>query len=91
MQVLYSGQNITLGNFKIALTGLSKPNQNNVSFALMNIYYDDVLTNTTQLSPGSYEIFQIGNQKLNVEVNKTFLGLYTYEQWAKIKATLNNS
>lgn len=90
-RVVYVGQNITLGNFKISLVGVSQPNQNNVSSASIDIYHNNTLTNTTQLSPGSSEIFQIGNQKLDIEVNQTFSGLYAYQQWAKIVTTLNIS
>ena len=91
LRTLYVGQNMTLGNFKIVLVGVNPPNQNNVSSASIDIYYNNVLTNTTQLNPGSYGIFQIGNQKLNVEVNQTFNGLYAYEKFAKFMIILNNS
>ena len=81
---LYVGSNITDGPFTVHLADLSQPNSNNVSTAIIYIYYNGTLTNTTQLLPGQVDAYTVSGRTITVYVNSTYAtGLYN--RWAKIE------
>ncbi len=85
LTTVYVGQNLTSGPFKVELTDLGQPNSNGVSQASINVYTNGVLTNTSQVSPGTTTKFNVTGQTLFVNVNQTFAGLYAYQKWAKMQ------
>ncbi len=89
IQTVYVGQNITAAPFKVQLTDLGQPNTGGVSQASINVYYNNLLTNTSQIYPGNTQKFNISGQTLYVNVNSTFAGLYAYQKWAKMQLYSN--
>ena len=85
---LYVGSNITDSPFTVHLADLSQPNQNNVSTAIIYIYYNGALTNTTQLLPGQVDEYTVSGRTITVYVNSTYaVGLYSH--WAKIELSFS--
>ncbi|MCW6159894.1 MAG: winged helix-turn-helix domain-containing protein [Candidatus Micrarchaeales archaeon] len=80
---LYVGGNITYGQFTVHLADLSQPN-NNVSSAIIYLYYNGVLTNTTQLLPGQVGAYTVSGRTITVYVNSTY-AISLYNHWAKIE------
>ena len=80
---LYVGSNLTYGPFTVHLATLSQP-VNNVSSAIIYVYYNGVLTNTTQLLPGQVGTYTVSGKTLTLYVNSTY-GLGLYNHWAKIE------
>ena len=90
LTTLYVGQNITSGPFKVELTDLGQPNQNSISTAAFNIYYNNVLTNVTSIFPNDTpQQFNVTGHLLYVKVKSTFAGLYAYEKYAKVQLYSN--
>jgi hypothetical protein len=90
LTTLYVGQNITSGPFRVELTDLGQPNQNAVSAAAFNIYYNNVLTNVTSILPNDTpQQFNVTGHLLYVKVKSTFAGLYAYEKYAKVQLYSN--
>ncbi len=92
LHTVYVGQNVsnsTVGGFNVQLTDLGQPNSNGLSNAAINVYYDGVLTNTTQMAPYTTQKFNVTGHVLYVHVNQTFAGLYAYQKWAKIQLYSN--
>jgi hypothetical protein len=90
LTTLYVGQNITTGPFKVELTDLGQPNQNAVSAAAFNIYYNNVLTNVTSILPNdTAQLYNVSGHNLYVKVSSTFAGLYAYQKYAKVQLYAN--
>jgi len=90
LTTVYVGHNITSGPWTVQLTDLGQPNQNGVSPASLSILYNNVLTNTSSITPGSGTTkFNVTGHTLYVSVNQTFAGLYAYQKWAKIQLYTN--
>ena len=85
MNTVYLGQNLTSGPFTVQLTDLGAPNSNGTSPATLSVYYNGTLTNTTTLYPVSTVHFTIGKRSMALVLNETFLGLYSYQKWAKMQ------
>ncbi len=88
--IVYVGQNITSGPFKVVLNDLSYPNSSGIANAALSVYKNGVLTNVTSVGPAggtkneNVEINASGT-KLFIAVTQTFPGLYAYQKWAKIQ------
>ena len=90
LTTLYVGHNITTGPWTVQLTDLGQPNVSGVSPASLSIMYNNVLTNTTSLSPGTGSPeFNVSGHTIYINVNSTFAGLYAYQKWAKIQLYTN--
>ncbi|MDE1871050.1 MAG: S-layer protein [Candidatus Micrarchaeota archaeon] len=89
LQTLYVGHNITSGPWTVQLTDLGQPNSNGVSPASLSVMYNNVLTNTSSVSPGTTAKFNVTGHTLYVNVNATFAGLYAYQKWAKMQLYTN--
>ncbi len=92
LTTVYVGHNVTnssVGGFNVELTDLGQPNANGLSNAAVEVFYNGVLTNTTQLSPFSTQEFNVSGHTLFVRVNQTFAGLYAYQKWAKMQLFSN--
>ena len=90
LTTLYVGQNITTGPFKVELTDLGQPNQNAISVAAFNIYYNNVLTNVTSIFPNdTAQLYNVSGHNLYVKVSNTFAGLYAYQKYAKVQLYAN--
>ncbi|MEM3839112.1 MAG: S-layer protein, partial [Candidatus Micrarchaeaceae archaeon] len=79
LRTVYVGQNVTnttIDGFNVQLTDLGQPNSAGQSNAAINVYYDGVLTNTTQVAPFSTQKFNVTGHVLYVHVGSTFAGLY---------------
>jgi hypothetical protein len=93
--VIYVGQNITSGPFKVVLTDLSYPDSNGLSQAALSIYKNGVLKNVTSIGPSSagtasqHGVINASGTKLYITVSQTFPGLYAYQKWAKIQLFSN--
>ncbi len=89
LTTVYVGQNLTAGAYTVTLTDLGQPNSNGVSTASVNLYYNGVLTNTSQIAPGTTAKFNVSGKTVDVKVNSTFAGLYAYQKWAKMQIFSN--
>ena len=90
LQTIYVGHNITTGPWTVQLTDLGQPNSNGVSPASLSILYNNVLTNTSSVTPGGGSTkFNVTGHTLFVNVNTTFAGLYAYQKWAKVQLYTN--
>ncbi len=89
LQTLYVGHNVTTGPWTVQLTDLGQPNSNGISPASLSVLYNNVLTNTSSVSPGTTAKFNVTGHTLYVNVNATFAGLYAYQKWAKIQLYTN--
>jgi hypothetical protein len=85
---VHVGHNLTGGAFTVQLSNLVQPT-NGIAAADINIYYNGVLTNSTQIKPGATETFNISGNSYNVYVNSTFAGLYANQKWATIQILSN--
>ncbi len=92
LTTLYVGDNLTSGPFKLELTGLGNTNQNGVSQASINIYYQNSTTpvNTSVVNQGSLSHFNVSGHQVYVKVNSTFVGgSFSYQKWAKVQIYSN--
>ncbi len=92
LHTVYVGQNVSnssVGGFNVQVTDLGQPNSNGLSNAALNVYYDGVLTNVTQMAPFTTQKFNVTGHVLYVHVNQTFAGLYAYQKWAKVQLYSN--
>ncbi len=92
LQTVYVGHNVSnssVGGFNVELTDLGQPNSNGVSTAALQVYYNGVPTNTTQVNAYSTQKFNVSGHILYVHVNQTFAGLYAYQKWAKVQLYSN--
>jgi DNA-binding transcriptional ArsR family regulator len=87
--VLYVSYNTTCNSFKVVLTDLGQP-ANGTSPAEFNVYYNNALTNVTQLYPGQTGTYTVSGSALHLFVNKTFAGLYAYQKWAKVSLNVTS-
>ncbi len=85
LTTLYVGHNITSGPWTVQLTDLGQPNSNGVSPASLSVYYNNVLTNTSSVTPPATTKFNVTGHTMYVNVNQTFAGLYAYQKWAKLQ------
>jgi len=89
---VYVGQNLTSGPFKVQLSGLGNTNQNGISQASINIYYQNSTTpvNTSVVNTFSLSKFNVSGHNLWVNVNQTFVGgSFSYQRWAKMQLYAN--
>jgi len=89
LQTVYVGHNVTTGPWTVELTDLGQPNSNGISPASLSVLYNNVLTNTSSVSPGTTAKFNVTGKTLYVNVNATFAGLYAYQKWAKMQLYTN--
>ena len=92
LATVYVGHNVSnssVDGFNVQLTDLGQPNQNGVSTAAIDVFYNGQLTNTTQINAFSTAKFNVTGHTLYVHVNQTFAGLYAYQKWAKIQLYAN--
>jgi YVTN family beta-propeller protein len=82
------GHNLTAGPWTAALTGLNQPNSSGISQARVNIYYEGAQTNSILLNPGTTTKFTVSGSSAYVHLNQTFLGLYSYQKWAKMNLSI---
>ncbi len=88
---LYMSTNDSCGNFKVMLNSLGQANATGVSPAVLFIYYNNILTNETQMTVGQVRSFAVAGQSLRVGVSSTFVGLYAYQTWANVTLSLGNA
>jgi hypothetical protein len=89
LETVYVGQNITAGPYTFVLRDLSYPDQNGISRAALDIYYNDQLINTTQQEPGTLKVYNYSGSPIKIYIKETFPGLYAYQKWAKIQLFSN--
>jgi YVTN family beta-propeller protein len=82
---VYVGHNITSGPWTVQLVDLGQPNTNGISAASVEVWYNGVLTNQSQVTPDSIATFEVNGNLMYLEVNQTFSGLYAYQKWAKMQ------
>ncbi|MDE1860348.1 MAG: hypothetical protein KGH72_01375 [Candidatus Micrarchaeota archaeon] len=87
--IVYVGDNISTGPFTVQLQDLGQPNSTGATPASVAVYYHGVKTNTTSINEFKTQAFNVSGQKLFVNVQQTFAGLYAYEKWAKIQLYSN--
>ena len=85
MNTIYINQSLSSGPFKVQLVNLGVTNSNGISPAMLNVYYNGTLTNTTTLYPISTVHFTVGRSSLALVLSRTDDGLYYYERWAEIQ------
>ncbi len=92
LTTVYVGDNLTTGPYKVQLSGLGNTNQNGISQASINIYYNNATTpvNTTVANTNTLNHFNISGHTLWVRVGQTFVGgSFSYQRWAKMQLYAN--
>lgn len=92
LTTLNVGQNLTVGDYRIQLTGLGNTNSSGVSQAAINIYFQNGASAANQsiMTPGVLQQFNVSGNKIFVSVNQTFNGgSFAYQQWAKVQLYTN--
>ena len=91
MTTVYVGQGITSGPFNVTLKDVGFVNQNGTAPAILDIYYNGVLTNETSVFPSTTaHEFNVSGHRLYVKVNQTAAGIVGVgSRWAKLQLYSN--
>jgi len=86
LQTVYVGHNISAGKFSANLTGLDTiiSGGNYVYPAAINVYYGGLLTNVTQIMPGTTIKFTVNGKNLFVNMSATHYSNSTNQSYATI-------
>ncbi len=87
--LLYVGQNISCSGISVTLADLTYPSNSGVSDAVIDIYDNGVLLNSSNVAPNVTAWFLPDKTQVTIHVNQTFAGLYAYQKWAKLWVQVN--
>ncbi len=91
MTTVYVGQGITNGPFNVTLKDVGFVNQSGTAPAILDIYYNGVLTNETSVFPSTQaHEFNVSGHRLYIKVNQTAAGIVGVgSRWAKLQLYSN--
>ena len=87
---IYVSQNTSCSSFMVELTDLGQPNSNGTSPALVNVYYNNVLTNASIIYPKNTGTFTVSGNRLQVFVSNTSAGYFSYQKWARLSLNVTS-
>ncbi len=71
---VYLNNNYACGSWTVSVPGFGNtPTASDVSFAIINAYYNGILTNTTEVWPGNTVTFSQPSSQLSVTVSQTYV------------------
>jgi hypothetical protein len=80
----YVGWSIMCNQWTLTLSDLGVATSGGISPAMVNIYYNGAMTNSSSIYPPNTVKYDVQGSWLIVNLNQTFAGLYAYQKWAKI-------